>query len=153
MKYLTLFLTCILFYSLKSQGQDTIRLENSSFEADDPECGIMPEAWINRNVHNLPQSGVQPGCDGVNARAYHGDRFISLKTYSGRANDRIGQKLPEKALLEKGSTYTMSLYLAYSDEMTMPHPSGVDVSFSNPAFLQVIGYNTCLLYTSPSPRD
>lgn len=144
MKKITTILTCLLLCSLKSQGQDTIILENPSFEADRPECGNMPAFWTNRNKHNLPHSGVQPGCDGVDKQAYHGDRFFSLKT-TGWADDRIGQKLPGKALLEKGSTYTMSLYLAYDDQMAVSvKPNLPPVSYGNPALLRVIGYNTML---------
>lgn len=143
MKYVTLLSTCLLLCSLKSQGQDTIILQNPSFEADRPECGNMPAFWTNRNVHNLPQSGVQPGCDGVDKQAYHGDRFFSLKT-TGWADDRIGQKLPGNALLEKGSTYTMSVYLAYDDKMVFSYKSYPPQHYGNPALLWVIGYNTRL---------
>lgn len=149
--YLSAFLS---FLAMKSQGQIVITLANASFEQDAPGCGTMPAGWVNRNTHNLPQSGVQPGCDGVDAQAYDGKQYISLKSYNGLANDRIGQRLPANLRLEKGSTYSFSLYLAYSETMFMTDAASHPVSLGNPALLRILGYNTRLnrqelLYETP----
>ena len=143
MKNLLLPLTSFLLLSPDSPAQDTIPIQNPSFETAASKCGEMPEAWINRGNKEETAPSVQPGCLEVSKPAYHGRRHISLVTRKNGNCDIIGQKLPENTRLHKDSTYHLQLQLAYSETLEMPKKNRKrSESYGQSAILQIWGVNS-----------
>lgn len=141
-----------LSLSLTLQGQDTIRLQNPSFETDMPACGQMPAHWINRTDEAVKDGPmIAPGCDFGAVASSHGERYMCLKARKKLECDQIGQRLNDGTYLEIDSTYRISLYLAYSEDLSVAKQNGK--SFGKPAVLRVwgishIGKDKELLYVT-----
>lgn len=133
-------ITIFLSLSLTLQGQDTIRFRNPSFETDMPACGQMPAHWTNRTDEAVKDGPmIAPGCDFGAVASSHGERYMCLKTRKKLECDQIGQRLNDGTYLEIDSTYRMSLYLAYSENLSVAKQNGK--SFGRPALLRVWGVN------------
>ncbi len=145
MKVTPLLFTFLLFFSLKSRGQDTLFLQNPSFETASANCSEMPAGWINRGSKEASAPSVQPGCLEVSIPAYHGRQYLSLVTRKNGDCDIIGQKLQGGLKLKKDTTYRIRLYLAHSENLEMPKKSGKrSESFRQPAVLQLWGVHSKL---------
>jgi hypothetical protein len=95
-----------LLLTHQAVGQDTIRLINHSFEMTGaPEATLA--GWKTLGV----EPNIQPGENGCTLPARDGKNYIGL-TVVGEISTGIAQEL--KVVLQKDSTYVLSLFLAHS---------------------------------------
>ncbi|MEZ4943400.1 MAG: hypothetical protein R3D58_21165 [Saprospiraceae bacterium] len=155
MKYLPMLLGNLFLLTLNIHAQDTIFLQNPSFEISTVNCNEMPHAWEHCGSSTELPPSIQPGCLGVSQAAFDGERYMSLVTRKNENIDRICQVLPEDSRLQKDSLYTMRVYLAHSRDLRM---AGSDQKwkkwYNEPAALRIAGYNSAanaveLLAVSP----
>ncbi|MEQ1745635.1 MAG: hypothetical protein ABMA02_09425 [Saprospiraceae bacterium] len=141
------FIATLLSLSLTTlQGQDTIYLQNPSFEGDAPECGKMPAYWLNGTDERLKDGPyIAPGCDFGAIDPAQGERYLCLKTHTGGITEQVAQRLGQGSRLNRDSLYKMSLLLAYAPDMIERKPNGKKGRpFDEPASLRIWGTN----YTS-----
>ena len=81
------------FFLVSLQAQQTIRLQNPSFEWDEREAGLTPGGWMNMGAENETPSDIQPGWFGVKLEAQDGDKFVGMVVRDNNTWEGIGQKL------------------------------------------------------------
>ncbi len=129
------------FFLCSLQAQKTIRLQNPSFEWDDPAAGLAPGGWMNMGAENETPPDIQPGWFGVKMKAEDGENYMGLVVRDNNTWEGIGQKL--NGWLRKDSTYTFSLYLARSNSyQSVSRVDGSEVNYKSPTILKIWGVNT-----------
>lgn len=124
-----------------ASAQDTLRLENPSFEDEFPTSGQVPKGWVNRGSPGESPPDIQPGEFNVFWPAEQGQTYVSMVVRDNNTWEGLGQKLP--GLLKKGLAYSFSVSLArsasfYSRSRTTNDPSPFGMS----CVLQIWGANT-----------
>lgn len=139
-KYVFGLLYCLFtLYSL--QAQNTIRLQNASFEWDEPAAGLAPGGWINLGSDQESPPDIQPGWFGVKMQAQDGKNYMGLVVRDNNTWEGIGQKL--NGWLRKDSTYTFSVYLARSNSyISISRVTATEVNYRSPTILKIWGVNT-----------
>jgi len=141
MKRKVLFMLLPAFFLVSLQAQQTIRLQNPSFEWDEREAGLTPGGWMNMGAENETPSDIQPGWFGVKLEAQDGDKFVGMVVRDNNTWEGIGQKL--NGWLKKDSTYTFSAYLARSNNyQSVSRNTGLEVNYKSPTILKIWGVNT-----------
>ena len=141
MKRKTGLTVCMLFLLCASQAQKTIKLQNPSFEWDDPAAGLAPGGWMNMGADSETPPDIQPGWFGVKMKAEDGEKYMGLVVRDNNTWEGIGQKL--NGWLKKDSTYTFSLYLARSNSyQSVSRITGAEVNYKSPTILKIWGVNT-----------
>lgn len=135
-------LLCIAFFSLEGiSGQDSIQLENPSFEDDSPSANKVPSGWINLGSEDQTPPDIQPGSFQVSMPPQDGNTYLGLVVREGNTWEGIGQKLMD--VLEKDTSYTFSLWLARSNTYRSGTPLSREiVNLNAPTILKIWGYNT-----------
>lgn len=132
----------VLLLASSAYAQDTIKLNNPSFEQDRPGIGKVPESWIDLGSKDMTPVDIQPGIWNVRLAAQDGQSYVGMVVRDNNTWEGIGQILD--GVLEQGSTYTFSLWLAKSNTYTSATPlsNGEEVIFKAPTVLKIWGYNT-----------
>ncbi len=89
---------------------DTIWLENPSFESAYHGPGYVPKPWLNCGFEGETPPDVQPGAFGVTLIPADGDTYLGLVTRQNRSWEAIGQRL--KHAFIPGFNYHWSIRLA-----------------------------------------
>jgi gliding motility-associated-like protein len=145
---LLLFLTGIF-----KQGY-TQRINNPSFEGL-PQCDVPPLPWSPCNTFSTPDT--QPGFWNVKKPASDGSTYLGLETRGNTgpyANTVEAVQTRLNTKLESGSSYTISIDLAFSEVQGRDNEGGGFISYANTAILKIWGgASSCekaeLLWESP----
>jgi len=122
-------------------GQDTIKLRNPSFEADEPGAGITPKEWLNLGPKDQTPPDIQPGFFGVDLPAKDGKVYLGLAVRENNTWEGVGQGLD--GTLKRDSIYSFSLWLARSNKFTSYLAgSSEPARFNAPTVLKIWGYNS-----------
>jgi len=101
------------FFSLASSAQGQVFISNPSLE-DAPADATMPSGWFAVSKGTTPD--ILPGFWGVYLEPENGNSYVGLITRPDGSYESIGQRMEHT--MEKGSCYSMSLYLSHSDNYT-----------------------------------
>jgi len=139
--------TCVVLFLLLSfpfgemRGQESIKLENPSFEADEPSPNKVPTGWINLGTSDQTPPDIQPGFFGVDLPAQDGNSYLGLVVRENNTWEGVGQKI--ERVLQKDSAYSFSLFLSRSNTLQSPTAGNSELKkFNNPTVLKIWGYNT-----------
>ncbi|MFN0176445.1 MAG: hypothetical protein ACKVU0_17530 [Saprospiraceae bacterium] len=139
--------TCVALFLLLSfplgemRGQGLIKLENPSFESDEPSPSKVPRGWINLGATDQTPPDIQPGFFGVDLPAQDGNSYLGLVVRENNTWEGIGQKL--EGVLQKDSAYSFNLFLSRSNTLQSPLNENSELKkFNNPTVLKIWGYNT-----------
>lgn len=137
MELMTRLITCLLFFSLKSQGQGIIYLSNPSFE-DEPKCCEAPTGWHDCGLEEESPPDIQPGSFEVNQTPAHGDTYLGLVVRDNNTCEAVGQRLPES--LQYDQSYVLRVSLARSElYLSLSRSTGEEVNYATPVKLQIWG--------------
>jgi hypothetical protein len=149
----TLVLALSILALPAAQAQDTLRLENPSFEDEFPRAGEVPAGWVNRGSAGETPPDIQPGQFNVYWPPEDGLTYMSLVVRDNNTWEGLGQKLNGR--LQKDSAYRFSVALARSAQfLSRSRLTNDPVAFGMSCVLQVWGANTAtgqreLLAVSP----
>ena len=152
MKYPALLLTCFFLCSLKSQGQDTIQLENPSFE-ETPDWYDKQPGWKSCDAAQAAPPTVQPGYFKVDQPASDGETYLALVVRDDSTSEVVSQQLPVP--LQEGLIYHLHIDLMRSPMYLLQATAKTEmVNYATPVKLRVWGGHTScekqeLLYTTP----
>jgi len=151
MRYTTFIV--ILAFSLALQGQNTIRLQNPSFE-DKVKCCDPPTSWYYCGPSEESPTDIQPGIFQVTLPASDGNTYLGMVVRDNSTVEAVGQRLPEP--LMAGKRYRLSIALARADIYTSySRKTGKEANYNTPVLLRVWGSSRgkCdrdeLLYQTP----
>jgi len=143
MKRKVLFMSQLVFFLAGVQAQQTIRLQNPSFEWDEPQYDKAPSGWIDLGMEGETPPDIQPGAWGLRMKAKHGTKYVGLVVRDNYTWEGIGQVLEGRMMQD--SVYTFSLHLAYwSWLISLSRITGKSTFFSAPTVLRIWGVNTVL---------
>jgi hypothetical protein len=127
----------LLFFSLKGLSQDTIFLENPSFE-DVPIAGQMPSGWHNCGTMDETPPDIQPGLYKVEKIAQDGYTYLGLVVRDNETWEAVGQRL--LVPLKVATSYAFSLYLSRSElYITTSKLTGQEINSATPVMLRIWG--------------
>ena len=139
--------TCVVLFLLiafpfgEMRGQESIELENPSFEADEPSPNKVPTGWINLGASDQTPPDIQPGFFRVDLPAQDGNSYLGLVVRENNTWEGVGQKIEK--VLQKDSAYSFSLFLTRSNALQSPTAGNSELKkFINPTVLKIWGYNT-----------
>jgi len=124
-------------------AQDTIHLQNPSFERDRPIKNIIPQAWKScgwrhespPDVHSKMTTHYQ-----VRHHPQKGKNFLGLVVRSNFTKEAIAQKLEQP--LKKNKTYQMSLHVAKAEKLISKDSKTRQKSnYTTPAVIRLWGIN------------
>lgn len=124
-------------------GQTLIKLNNPSFEEDEPAAGIVPKGWKNLGATDQTPPDVQPGFFEANMSPQHGKNYLGLVVRENNTWEGVGQKL-SGFYLEQDASYSFSLWLNRSNSYKSPVQGSDRIPrlFTAPTILKIWGYNT-----------
>ena len=140
--------SCLLFILLLSFGkntsaQDTIQLQNPSFEWDRPIKNIIPQGWKSCGWRHESPPDVHSKMTAhyyVRHFPQKGKNFLGLVVRSNFTKEAIAQKLV-KPLLEN-KTYQMSVYVATANDfVSKDSKTRQKANYNTPAILRIWGIN------------
>jgi outer membrane protein OmpA-like peptidoglycan-associated protein len=144
----------ILFFTLNSAAQTTIRLRNASFE-DLPSAQKVPTGWSDCGFQGQTPPDIQPNpAFQVITKAQQGNTYMGLVTREDETWEGVSQKLSQP--LEADHCYDMSIFLARSNTyISVSQMSGTLMNFNKAVLLRIYGGNSeCdrreKLYESPA---
>lgn len=138
-----IILSSCLFFGKFAIAQDTILLQNPSFEWDRPIKNITPQGWKScgwrhespPDVHSKMTAHYQ-----VRHFPQKGKNFLGLVVRSNFTKEAIAQKLV-KPLLEN-KNYQMSVYVAKADRFVSKDSQTRKIAnYTTPAILRIWGIN------------
>lgn len=133
---------CLACFPLAGiSGQESIELENPSFEEDEASASMVPSGWINLGAEDQSPPDIQPGFWRVNIPAQDGRTYLGLVVRENNTWEGVGQYLFE--FLKKDTAYSFSLWLTRSTGYRSPtNLSNQLVSFNAATILKIWGHNT-----------
>ena len=127
----------LLFFSLKGLSQDTIFLENPSFE-DVPIAGQMPSGWHDCGTMDETPPDIQPGLHKVGKIAQDGYTYLGLVVRDNETWEAVGQRL--LVPLKVATSYAFSLYLSRSElYISTSKLTGQEINSATPVILRIWG--------------
>jgi hypothetical protein len=121
--YIKVFYISLFFILTGYTSHSQIIIDNTSFEGT-PADATMPAGWFAGSEGTTPD--ILPGYWGVYNEPEDGDSYVGMITRQDGSYESISQRLG--GTVEQGSCYSMSLYLAFSDNYT---------GYNNPIHLRV----------------
>ena len=138
-----IILSSCLFLGKYASAQDTIQLQNPSFEWNRPIKNIVPQGWKScgwrhespPDIHSKMTAHYQ-----VRHFPQKGKNFLGLVVRSNFTKEAIAQKLA-KPLLEK-KTYQMSVYVAQANNfVSKDSKTRKKANYTTPTILRIWGVN------------
>jgi len=127
----------LLFFSLKGWGQDTIFLQNPSFE-DEAGAAQAPSGWYDCGTSGKTPPDIQPGVYKVEKTARDGDTYLGLVVRDNETWAAVGQQLA--APLKAATSYAFSLYLSRSElYVSTSKLTGQEINAATPVTLRIWG--------------
>lgn len=137
MKILFQIAFLILFFNMKGWGQDTIYIQNQSFE-DEPGAAQIPSGWNDCGAPNETPPDIQPGSFNVDKPAQDGNTYLGLVVRDNNTWEAVGQQLSSP--LKKATSYYFSLYLCRTELLlSTSKVSGQEVNYATPVKLRIWG--------------
>ncbi|HKK78343.1 MAG TPA: hypothetical protein VJ933_01890, partial [Phaeodactylibacter sp.] len=98
----------LLAVSATSSAQDTIRLQNPSFE-DEPQHSLPPRGWEDRGFHGESPPDTHPSGDfGVTQKPYHGQSYLGMVVRDNDTWECVAQEIGQP--MQKDSCYQLVLH-------------------------------------------
>jgi hypothetical protein len=142
MKRLTFLVILFCFLIAGSHAQDTIRLDNPSFE-DKPGCCRPPQDWQSLDFPGHTPPDVLPsGVFNVRQVAFHGASYLGMSTRDDGSFETVYQELSTPLL--PNVCYKISIFLSKSPvhSSATKYDPNVPVDFLAPTILQILGGNS-----------
>ncbi len=122
-------------------AQDTLFLNNPSFEAPKPAHSTLPYGWLDAGEEAQSLPDIQPGYFGVSLKPHDGKTYLGLVTREDGTREAVAQQL--NGYLTKDSTYSFNIWLARSNSLySFTMPKMIEKHFKSPTILKIFGYNT-----------
>ena len=147
-RYSIYLVQCSIFIFIFSFGkntfaQDTIRLQNPSFEWDRPIKNMIPQGWKSCGWRHESPPDVHSNMTRhyyVQHESQKGKNFLGLVVRSNFTKEAIAQKLEKP--LRKNKRYQMSLYVAKANKfISKDSKTRQKTNYTTPAIIRIWGIN------------